>query len=137
LFAENWELDHKLLPLRLAAAEALHITPSSKVELLLIVKLHIKSSNQIVFSKFNSVIFSVVDFISDFERAFQAKVELDAFLELSLNHLALFEESGFQDLYHHHNERLVLHVFKIIIWINSKSVPSLFLNAFSFFSIKK
>ena len=88
---------HKLFPIPLAAPKALQITPSTKDVLTPVVELHVKSSNHGVFSKPESIIFSIVDFITDVVETFEAKVEFNAFVKFFVDSFVLVKISGFQD----------------------------------------
>jgi hypothetical protein len=98
LFAEVIKFTHKFLPIGLAASETLEVRSSSEDELTSVVEMHVESADNAVFTIFDSIIFSVIDFVANFEKSFQTKVEFDAFVKLLVDYFILIEVSWFENL---------------------------------------
>jgi hypothetical protein len=98
LFAEVIKFTHKFLPIGLAASETLEVRSSSEDELTSVVEMHVESADNAVFTIFDSIIFSVIDFVANFEKSFQTKVEFDAFVKLLVDYFILIEVSRFENL---------------------------------------
>lgn len=96
--AEVAEFHHQFFPIGFPTAEALKISSSSEDELASVIELHVKSSDYAVLADSNSIIFSIINFISDLVEAFETKVKLDAFVKLLVNHFMLVEISWLKKL---------------------------------------
>ena len=72
----------------------MHAGRSSDCELESVVKGEVKSSDYIAWSKFDSIIFLFVDFISDVKCSFEHEVQLQRLVKLFSYDLVCEKESG-------------------------------------------